>query len=319
MKGSAILIATNDGPLKGDFEENNIPLMLAPGCLDYPLDSPEEFEKSCLSTTIFLASLNPKMVFINTTRGFVLASVCRRAGISYRWWVHEAEEPFEFLFHNDLKLSAKSELILAENLEFASSDTLARYRFELNEALLHASVYKPSAIRQSLANDYAALDSNSSRSLVGVQKDDLVIVSIGTICERKNQAELIAALQHINNPTGKPIVIIFVGDQSQDPAYYSELRSAIGRLCNSSCWIKVKLFPPEKHVAKFYACADILVHTAFQESYCQVVMEANYFGIPILARRCDGMQCILSEGKMYRDNSELLERLEQLIKSIRAS
>ena len=210
-------------------------------------------------------------------------------------------------------------MILAENLEFASSDTLARYRFELNEALLRASVYKPSAIRQSLANDYAALDSNSSRSLVGVQKDDLVIVSIGTICERKNQAELIAVLQHINNPTGKPIVIIFVGDQSQDPAYYSELRSAIGRLCNSSCWIKVKLFPPEKHVAKFYACADILVHTAFQESYCQVVMEANYFGIPILARRCDGMQCILSEGKMYRDNSELLERLEQLIKSIRAS
>jgi glycosyltransferase involved in cell wall biosynthesis len=319
MKGSAILIATSDGPLKSDFEENNIPLMLAPNCLDSPMASPEEFEKSCLSSTIFLASLNPKMVFINTTRGYVLASACRRAGIRYRWWVHEAEEPFEFLFHNNLKLIAQSELILAKNLEFASLDTLTRYRLELNGQLSHATVYRPSAIRQALANDYHALDRSRARSLVGVQTDDFVIVSIGTICERKNQAELIRALQDIKSPTGKSVVIILVGDQSQDPAYYSELLSAIGKLCRSSCWVKVKLFPPEKHIAKFYACANIVVHTAFQESYCQVVMEAKHFGVPVVARFCDGMTGIVGSENLYKQISELRELIQYFIGSFNIS
>jgi len=253
------------------------------------------------------------MVFINTTRGFVLAAACRKAGVRYRWWVHEAEEPFEFLYHNSLKSIARSELVLAKNLDFASLDTLVRYRLAINDQLSHATVYRPSAIRQTLVNAYEELDRSSARRLVGVQPDDFVILSIGTICERKNQSELIRAMQDVKRPAVKSIVIMFVGDQSQDPAYCLELLSAIGKLCGSSSWVIVKVFPPEKHIAKFYACADIMVHAALQESFCQVVIEAKHFGLPVFARLCDGMTDILGAENLYNQTCHLSELIENYI------
>jgi len=311
----SIVLSPMSGPLEGRIAESASNLVVNPKLLRSEIKSEEEFDTNLKCTAVFLSLLLPKSVFINTTRGFALAAACRFLGISYSWWIHEPEAPFSFLKSSHTQRLALLELEYCQNLLFASADTLTRYRVASGLKLGQARLLEPTIIRSALVEAKRSFDVDQKISTLRKDKSDFFLLSVGTICKRKNQAELVRSLHGINCTSPMRIRVFIVGDATAETAYTEDLRIAIDTLHATTELVRVSLIPPTEDIASYYLSADLFVHTSTDESYCQTVMEAAYFGIPLIVRECDGMHRILSQVK----NASIYTNANQLHWELRSA
>lgn len=134
----------------------------------------------------------------------------------------------------------------------------------------------------------AAHDRTALRRKHGLDPDAVLVVNIGSICERKGQHVYIRGLDLLKKelPTlfpGKKIQWVMVGAR---PGLYMEMLLEDIKLMDLH---EVKIFNETSEIYDFYQLADILVCSSFEESFPRVLLEAMVFGTRIVSTDVNGI------------------------------
>ena len=121
----------------------------------------------------------------------------------------------------------------------------------------------------------------------------MLVVNIGSVCERKGQHIYIRGIDLLNKELpalfpGKKIQWIMVGAR---PGLYLETLLEDIQLMGLH---DVKIFDETGDIYDFYRLADILVCTSFEESFPRVLLEAMVFGPRIVSTDVNGIPEMLT-------------------------
>ncbi len=119
----------------------------------------------------------------------------------------------------------------------------------------------------------------ATRRRFGVAPDELMILLLGTVCERKGQIDLIEAMGRLNEACAAKVRCVIVGDRAGE--YSDGLRVALRRL-PAFCQARIAIISETPEVAPYFAAADLFVCTSRVESYPRVILEAMTAGLPII-------------------------------------
>lgn len=272
------------------------------------------FESLLLRIKIHLISLKAKKHIINTTRGWLIALACHELGIEYIWWIHEAEEPFFFITSSDIRCKALNLLKISLCVRFASLATMKRYtqyvggRDSLSNILYPRSVKKEFQDLMHFSAKYRDNLRSDFREALGIQKRTKVILTVGALCSRKNQFELIKSLVHISQKIELNFLLLLVGDQVADSVYFTAIRQYLDTKISPSVKKKFIFIEPTDDIHMYYLASDLYVHSSNFECYSQAVNEAKYLGKKIFVRDCEGMDEVLaaySNASTYKKQEDL--------------
>jgi glycosyltransferase involved in cell wall biosynthesis len=136
-------------------------------------------------------------------------------------------------------------------------------------------------------------DRAAERAALDLPADDLLLLCVGHLIERKGQHLLLEALARLAVPAGggAPRVLL-VGSGPGEPA----LRSQAARLGLTRQVSFVGAVPPEA-LPSWYRAADALVLPSLREGWPNVVLEALACGTPVVARPCGAVPEIVVDGE----------------------
>jgi teichuronic acid biosynthesis glycosyltransferase TuaC len=123
---------------------------------------------------------------------------------------------------------------------------------------------------------------HSVRQSLGVADSDVLLLSVGSICERKNAVFLVDMLARIPDPRVK---LVLVGPVLE-PAYGAQLQARIAQAGLRDRVIEVG-FHAEPTL--FYRAADVFVFASKSEGFCNVYLEAMCHGLPVITRYLSGL------------------------------
>jgi glycosyltransferase involved in cell wall biosynthesis len=138
-------------------------------------------------------------------------------------------------------------------------------------------------------------DRQSARSALGINDNDIVILSVGTVCDRKRQIDLVEALSRLDKVTleAQQLRFFIVGDR--DNEYSQQLHVAVERL-EPARRALLTIIKETSDVILYYRASDIFVLTSGMESYPRVILEAMSAGLAILTTPVNGVVEQVREG-----------------------
>jgi glycosyltransferase involved in cell wall biosynthesis len=123
---------------------------------------------------------------------------------------------------------------------------------------------------------------------------NFTILQVGTVCDRKNQAFLLEALNHLKfDVFSEKVSVFFIGGLS-DRAYVHALEKAIDKFGLGDI---VSLFGWQDDVHDWMVGADLLVMPSKDEGVPNTLQEAMYIGIPVIASDRGGMPEVVMDSR----------------------
>jgi glycosyltransferase involved in cell wall biosynthesis len=215
-------------------------------------------------------------------------------GKSSALYVHESNSVKRFfapLLPSAMHATVEDAFRLATRVVFTAQSTRTFFE-ELNTGdnfRLLPSWVDFGRIEQFVAtHDRAAL-----RRKHGLDPDAVLVVNIGSVCERKGQHIYIRGIDLLAKELpalfpGKKIQWVMVG--AREGLYMESLREDIQLMGLHD----VKIFPETGEIYDFYGLSDILVCTSFEESFPRVLLEAMVFGNRIVSTDVNGIAEMLT-------------------------
>jgi Glycosyltransferase len=205
-----------------------------------------------------------------------VVDAAQQIGIPTVWNVHESE-PWQTYFNRfgaEIAARALECFCFPYKVIFVADATRDRY-LPLN------SHHNFTVIHNGL--DLSRLDNSDNselaRNSLGVDASDVVILVLGTVCERKGQQDLVKALSVLSEKWHSKIKCFIVGDR---PSIYSnQLADLVGEL-PKNLQQRVTVVPETSETGKYYQAADIFVCTSRIESFPRVILEAMAYDLPII-------------------------------------
>jgi glycosyltransferase involved in cell wall biosynthesis len=284
------LVSFKDGPLRYDYELSGIPVQLEP--VTFFWISRHRLENLVENKIAMkLTEQQPDLVLANTLMCFPAILAADRAAIPSVWIPRESE-PWREVFNMlppTVADKAVSAIDLPARVVFVSETTRQVWRdfetasrFQVINNALNLERFKP----------FLSADKLFFRKTLSWQEDEVVILLVGTLCERKGQADLLDALRVAITEIRQTIRIVLVGDEVR--AYGTALREAAESLNKRNPRIRFDFRPSTGEIGPMYASADIFVMCSRFESYPRAILEAMAFGLAIITTRVFGISEQLS-------------------------
>jgi glycosyltransferase involved in cell wall biosynthesis len=149
-----------------------------------------------------------------------------------------------------------------------------------------------------------------------VSDGELMVLLLGTVCERKGQRDLAAAIARLDPSLVARAWFFIVGDE---PGSYSDkLKRDITKLPPGAA-NRVRVIPTAGDVGLYYRAADVFVLTSRFESFPRVILEAMAHALPIVTTPCFGVTEQVVEGRnallyVAGDANRLAAALSELMK-----
>jgi glycosyltransferase involved in cell wall biosynthesis len=252
----------------------------------------------------------PHLVHANSVMTAPALAAARLAGVPMLLNVREGapdEHLFRFLPH-DIAVEAFATLRAADEAVFvsrASHEGWARY-FPADACHV---------ITNSLRGDDAAPGARAeTRTRLRIPDDTLVILCVGSYCERKGQADLVAAIGRLPDRALPRVHVVMMGEA--EPFYLADLRRRVHRL-DAARRSAISLLSAQAQPASFYAAADVFVCCSRSEGFPRVTLEAMRAGLPVIATPIAGIveQFLSDEALFYPpgDTAALTDRIMRLL------
>jgi glycosyltransferase involved in cell wall biosynthesis len=266
------------------------------------------------------AALRPSIIHVNTLQNFHCVLAARKAGIPVVWNIRESESPDSYYDYLplDLRQAAYSAFDVVSTVVFVADATRELWKPRLAGKVNSVTIHNGLDMSRLKRFVYGTCRS-AVRAKHGVGESDVLILSVGTVSERKGQQDLVAALKLLDSKARGGCILAMVGF---GPSEYSQrVQRDLEELSNlglrtilvdeSTCE------SDRRRLAELYCAADIFVLNSRVESYPRVTLEAMSFGASIIATPCFGVVEQLSDREsclFYEaaDISGLLDRLQLL-------
>ncbi|MEG4339139.1 glycosyltransferase [Microcoleus sp. D3_18_C2] len=278
-----IVLCTTDGPLRQAYEQQGIEVIVRDNPLEH-IYQRDAYDEAIRSFSTEIASLKVDAIYANTLENFFVVDAARQLGIPTVWNVHESE-PWQTYFNrfgSEIAARALECFRFPYKVIFVADATRDRY-LPLN------SHHNFTVIHNGL--DLSKLEnldnSELARKTLGVAAEDVVILLLGTVCERKGQQDLVKALSLLPDKWHNKIRCFIVGDR---PSIYSnKLADLVGEL-PAELRQRVTVVPETGETVKYYKAADIFVCTSRVESFPRVILEAMACDLPIVTSPVFGIK-----------------------------
>ncbi|MBW8708272.1 MAG: glycosyltransferase [Alphaproteobacteria bacterium] len=150
----------------------------------------------------------------------------------------------------------------------------------------------------------------ATRESLGVASDDIVLLYLGSICERKGVDQLVRTFAEL--AAKRPALrLVLVGPVLEED-YWAAINQQIESR-NLADRITHIDFDPSP--ARYYAAADIFVFASIDEGFGNVLLEAMSHGLPVVSRYLDGVTEAFIE---HGESGFLFSRADMFAKSLLA-
>ena len=278
-----IVLCTTEGPLRQAYEQQGIEVIVRDNPLEH-IYQRDAYNEAVRSFSKEIESLKVDAIYANTLENFFVVDAAREIGIPAVWNVHESE-PWQTYFNrfgSEIAARALECFRFPYKVIFVADATRDRYlplNSHHNFTVIHNGL--------DLSKLENSENSELARKSLGVAAKDVVILLLGTVCERKGQQDLVKALSLLPDKWHNKIRCFIVGDR---PSIYSnQLADLVGEL-PKSLQQKVTVVPETSETGKYYQAADIFVCTSRVESFPRVILEAMACDLPIITTPVFGIK-----------------------------
>jgi GT2 family glycosyltransferase len=291
---SVTVVSPEDGPLRARFESAGLPVEIWDAAALLTAKTPETFAAALKSFAAAHPCADTDVIVTNTMLSFWAVHLAQHLGKPSALYVHESNTVKRFfapLLPAAMHGVVEEAFRLATRVVFTARSTHAIHE-ELNAndnfRTLASWVDFARIERFAAAHDRAAL-----RRKHGLDPDAVVVVNIGSVCERKGQHVYIRGIDLLRKELpalhpGKKIQWTMVG--AREGLYMESLTEDIQLMGLQ----EVRIFPETPDIYDFYRLADILVCTSFEESFPRVILEAMVFGTRIVSTDVNGIAEMLT-------------------------
>ena len=196
------------------------------------------------------------------------------------WSLHESE-PWRSYYNHlspDIARTALSSFAHPYRIVFTARSTLEAWRelesrknFELIRFALDTDRFQA---------ELATSDRKLARQALRLEDQDVGVLLLGTVCERKAQHDLLNAYAALPAEVARKTRCLVVGAR-ESLAYSRDLRQAAAVLPTDRR-DRFQIFDETGDTVKYWLAADIFCCTSRIESYPHVILEAMYSGLPII-------------------------------------
>ncbi|MFC1885307.1 glycosyltransferase family 4 protein, partial [Thermodesulfobacteriota bacterium] len=322
---SVSVTSPTDGPMTHKYSEHGIPVIIHN--TDKCISNLENWLPDIDFMANILKAKEYDLVVANTLRNFFWINIAHRAGIPSILIPRESEPPrsyFDYL-PSKIRRFAFQSFDLATRVIFVANATKIQWEFK-NQNDKFRLIYNALRI-DPIEKVNAGRCKIMARKAMGIKDDEVVILSIGTVSPRKGQKDLVQALPLIFEKAENPIKTYIVGcsynkKDQKISGYNKEIHSMYDAYLDDFKQ-NTFLYPETDKINgdspfDFYLIADIFIFTSRFESYPRVILEAMYFGLPIVTTPCFGVkeQCIEGENALFYNPGNIQELTEKVTKVI---
>ena len=278
-----IVLCATDGPLRQAYEQQGIKVIVHDNPLEH-IYQRDAYDEAIRSFSQEIESLKVDAIYANTLENFFVVDAAHHIGIPAVWNVHESE-PWQTYFNrfgSEIAARALECFRFPYKVIFVADATRDRY-LSLN------SHHNFKVIHNGL--DLSKLEnsekSEEARNSLGVAAQDVVLLLLGTVCERKGQQDLVQALSLLPDKWHNKIRCFIVGDR---PSIYSNKLADMVAQLPAELRQRVTVVPETGEPGKYYKAADIFVCTSRVESFPRVILEAMACDLPIITSPVFGIK-----------------------------
>ena len=310
-----LVYCPEDGPLRALYEAAGIEVIVRPHPLRGVFDI-DSYEASISAFGEMLRALSVQVVYGNTLQTFYAIDAAHRLDLPSIWNPRESE-PWQTYFSNfgeQIAVRALQCFAYPYRIVFVA-DATRRGCESLNSSNNFATIYNGLETLRA-ATERAAYPRTSSRIELGVGDDELMVLLLGTVCERKGQIDLVYAIKHLESESSESLRrlrFFIVGDRKS--AYSAQLHRVLDQL-PQEVRARVSVVEETKKTALYLSAADIFVCSSRVESYPRVILEAMYYRLSIVTTSVFGIAEQLTNSSalfyMPADTAQLANHLERL-------
>ena len=280
----------SSGPLEARYREAGIPVHIFPHPLSQFNGDPGKYQQDQEDFKEQLGRLQPDLVLVNTLEMHALPKLCADLEIPCSWHIHESSSLRTCFNHLPafLKKEAFQSFQYPYALLFVSKSTRDLYQavnYNRMSPVINIGL-KPDKIDAFCAR----ISPTEARSMLEIPEDKVMVLNLGTICERKGQKDMVSSAIRMIQAGKTDAYYVLVGAVSDyEPAriYQEEIQQMIQE---SGTEAHFRIVPLTPDVLPYYRAADIFACTSYNESYPRVILEAMRFGLPIVTTPVYGIK-----------------------------
>ncbi|WP_217593040.1 glycosyltransferase [Cohnella sp. GbtcB17] len=273
-----IVYCPHDGPLRKLYEDKGIKVHV----FDHPLIGvygKEAYLKAIKQFASVIAEWDVELIYGNTLQTFYVIEAAKLMDIPSIWNPRESEPWQTYFNHFDAEIASSALHCFDYPYKVIFVSDASRERFMPLNSRHNFMTIHDGLDSTNFADRLHSYDKDKVRLSLGVSDEEIVVLLLGTVCERKGQHDLIKAINELTLPIASKCKYLIVGDR---PSEYSlELKRLISNL-DQLIRNNVIVIPETSEAAKYYAIADIFVCTSRIESYPRVILEAMSCGLPVI-------------------------------------
>lgn len=309
------VVSPVEGPMRRVFTEAGMTVELVDLAVALRAESVPAFHSALAMATANLPWSETDLVIGNTMVSFWAVHAARRAGLPVMLYVHESA-PIRRFFAPSVSPALipliEAAFREADRVVFTAESSRTVFNY-LGDRRNFVSL--PSWVDVARVDAFAATHTKADlRRKHGLDPDAVLIVNIGSICERKGQHIFIRTIELLKAelPTaypGKKIQFLMVGAR---PGVYLELLKHDVAHHQLSL---ARFLPESGEIFDFYRLADVFVCTSFEESFPRVLLESAAFHLPIVTTNVNGIPEMLAADEAWivppGDRFQLAEAIKQ--------
>jgi len=273
-----LVYSPTDGPLRQEYERAGIPVKV----LSHPLlgvTTAPEYEKGIEIFAGRLVKWRIELLYGNTLQTFYAIEAARKADLPSIWNPRESD-PWQTYFDFLPPAVARRALDCFRHpyqVIFVARATQAAW--QVLNSHHNFTVVHNGLDRKRFSEALSVWPRDVARERLGISPQERLILSVGTVCDRKNQIEMVHAMKHLSEADISKVRVLIVGDRNDD--FSKKIRKALASL-SFSRRSRIDIVPESSDVARFYAAADVFVCTSKMESFPRVILEALAARLPII-------------------------------------
>ncbi len=283
------VVSPQEGPLRARFESAGLKVAVWDVSPLTGAKTPDAFAAALKPFALAHPCADADVIVANTMLTYWAVHLAAHLGKTSALYLHESNTVKRFfapILPAAMHAVVEDAFRVATRVVFtakATRDIHEEFNVNDNFRTLASWVDFPRIENFAAANDRAAL-----RRKHGLDPDAVLIVNIGSVCERKGQHIYIRSIDLLAKelPTlfpGKKIQWVMVG--AREGLYMETLMEDIKLMGLHD----VKIFAETPDIYDFYRLADILACTSFEESFPRVLLEAMVFGTRIVSTNVNGI------------------------------
>lgn len=280
-----VVYCPHDGPLRAAYEARGIRVEV----FEHPLGRARElsaYEDAITRFAAWIDALNVEVVYGNTRQTFYAIEAAKRLGLPSIWNPRESEPWQTYFDYLGAEIAPRAlrcfgypykVIFVADATRRGCAALDAHHNFMTIHTGLDRARFAAMLERWPRAR---------ARRELQLAPDEIMCLSLGTVCERKGQLDLIEAVAGLDERTAGRIRCFVVGDRAGG---YSERVKAAREALPAVRRARVEIVPETPETGLYYAASDVFVLTSRVESFPRVILEAMAAGLPIVTPPVNGI------------------------------